>query len=200
MNGKYSSYLDNLIKKLSSLPGIGPKSASRLAFHILKMHPDEVTGLSRAITDLKENIRTCGVCGGISEGEVCGICVDPSRDRSMVCVVEDARDILIIESTGGFKGLYHSLNGLLSPLDGIGPEDLSITGLVERCRSGGVSEIILALNPTMEGDATSLYLARVIAGTGVRVTRIAHGLPVGADLEFADGATIAKSIEGRVSM
>jgi len=197
---KSSAYLDALIKKISKLPGIGPKSASRIAFHILGMHRDDVEGLARAMIELKRNTYTCSVCGGISDGGTCSICQDASRDRGLICVVEDAKDVLTIEGTGEFRGLFHVINGLISPLDGIGPDELNIGTLVAKCGQGSVREVILALNPSVEGDATSLYIARLIGSSGVTVTRIAHGLPVGADIEFADTATIIKSLEGRVKI
>ena len=197
---KSSSYLEGMIKKFSKLPGIGPKSASRLAFHILGMTRQDVEGLARSMMELKDHIVTCRLCGGISDGEICSICGDPSRDGSLLCVVEDAKDVLTIEGTGEFGGLYHVINGLISPLDGIGPEELNLGPLVEKCGNGSVREVILALNPSVEGDATSLHVARILNPLGVRVTRIAHGLPVGADIEFADNATIAKSLAGRVKI
>ncbi|MBP7737866.1 MAG: recombination protein RecR [Spirochaetes bacterium] len=197
---KSSAYLEALIKKLSKLPGIGPKSASRIAFHMLGMHRDDVEGLARAMVELKRNTFTCSLCGGISDGEICAICLDPGRDTGLLCVVEDAKDVLTIDGTGEYRGLFHVLHGLISPLDGIGPDELNIRALVEKCRGGTLREVILALNPSVEGDATSLYIARLINPLGVSVTRIAHGLPVGADLEFADTATIIKSLEGRVKM
>ena len=193
-------HLEALIRELSRLPGIGPKSASRIAFHILKIPLESVQNLTRAILELRRNVRTCGVCGGIAEADVCSICGDPARDRGLLCVVEEGRDVLTIEKTGAFKGIYHVLGGVISPLDGVGPEDLRVKDLVDRCAGGGVRELILATNPTVEGDATSLYIARLVKPLGVRVMRIAHGLPVGADLEFADSITIAKSIAGRVEM
>jgi recombination protein RecR len=196
---KLSSYLEVLIRKFSKLPGIGPKSASRLAFHILSMETVEVESLAAAMIDLKRNTHTCSVCGGIADGDECAICRDDARDRGLICVVEDAKDVLTIEGTGGYRGLYHVLAGLISPLDGIGPENLNIRTLVGRC-GGGVREVILALNPSVEGDATALYLAQIVNPLGVTVSRIAHGLPVGADIEFADNATILKSLEGRVKM
>jgi recombination protein RecR len=197
---KSSAYLEALIKKFSKLPGIGPKSASRIAFHILGMHRDDVDALARAMIDLKQNTFTCSYCGGISDGEVCSICRDPERDRGLICVVEDAKDVLTIDGTGEFQGLYHVLHGLISPLDGVGPDELNVRTLLEKCRGGAVREVILALNPSVEGDATSLYIARLINPFSATVTRIAHGLPVGADLEFADTATIIKSLEGRVKI
>jgi recombination protein RecR len=197
---KSSAYLETLIKKFSKLPGIGPKSASRIAFHILGMQREDVEGLAGAIVELKRNTFTCTVCGGISDGEVCSICQDAARDRGLLCVVEDAKDVLTIEGTGEYRGVYHVINGLISPLDGVGPDDLKIGTLVEKCQGGSVREVLLALNPSVEGDATSLFIARLINPFNVTVTRIAHGLPVGADLEFADTATIIKSIEGRVKI
>ncbi len=195
-----SAYLDALIKEFSRLPGIGPKSAGRLAFHILKQPMPEVERLSRAIIALKENITFCKVCGGISDGNVCSICSDENRDKSTVCVVEEARDVLTIEKSGGYHGVYHVLKGVISPLDGIGPEELNISSFIIRCREGVIKEAIIALNPTMEGDATALYLAKELRPVGVRIMRIAHGLPVGSNIEFADAATIIKSLEGRVEI
>ena len=195
-----SQYLDILIRELAKLPGIGTKSASRLAFHILKEPSSEVERLIGAMVSLKENIQTCTVCGGIADNEVCSICADTERDEYSLCVVENAKDMLTIEATGEFQGRYHVLMGILSPLDGVGPEDLNIAPLIERCGRESVSEIILALNPTVEGDATCLYLAKILKPSGITVTRIAHGLPVGSDLEFVDTATIVKSFEGRSRM
>lgn len=197
---KSSTYLEILIKKFSKLPGIGPKSASRIAFHILGMHHEDVESLARAMVELKRNTFTCSLCGGISDGEICTICQDPARDRGLLCVVEDAKDVLTIDGTGEYRGLFHVIHGLISPLDGMGPDELNIRPLVEKCRNGAVREVILALNPSVEGDATSLYIARLINPFNVMVTRIAHGLPVGADIEFADTATIIKSLEGRVKI
>ncbi len=195
-----SKYLEALIKEFSRLPGIGPKSASRLAFHVLKMQAGDVEKLAGAIIELKKNIRSCAVCGGISDGETCGICADSSRDRSVICVVEEQKDALTIEHTGGYHGLYHVLGGVISPLDGIGPDDLNIGKLVSRCGEGSVREVIIATNPTIEGDATALYLARALGGLPVSVMRIAHGLPVGANLDFADTATLIRSLEARTKM
>lgn len=195
-----SVYLEALIKEFSRLPGIGPKSASRLAFHILSMTDADVERLTDSVVSLKKNITTCRVCGGISDSEICSICKDTTRDRSIICVVEHPRDILTIEGTGEYNGIYHVLGGLISPLDGVGPEDLFIKSLIERCKQNDAGELVLALNPSLEGDATTLYLARLFNGAGIKVSRIARGLPVGADLEFADSATIIKSIEGRVEI
>ncbi len=198
--GDSLNYLEALIQELSRLPGIGSKSASRLAFHILNQPHDQVDRLARALVELKENIKTCSVCGGISDYDVCSICSDKGRDENILCIVKDAKDILTIEGTGEFKGKYHVLMGLISPLDGMGPEDLNISSLLKKCSEGDVKELILALNPTIEGDATALYLSKIITPIDVKVTRIAHGLPVGSDLEFADSATIIKSFKGRVEL
>jgi len=195
-----SQYLDALIRELSRLPGIGHKSASRLAFHVLKMSNDEVARLLSSVAELKKNITTCRVCGGISDGDTCSICTNPARDRAVICAVEEQKDVLTIEKTGGFRGLYHVLGGVLSPLDGIGPDELAIGRLMERCRQGGVREVIIATNPTIEGDATALYLSRLLGEAGVTAMRIAHGIPVGADLDFADSATLIKSIQARVKI
>ncbi len=195
---KPSVYIEKATRELSRLPGIGGKSASRIAFYMLGMDRPSVERLVSAIIELKDNITTCSRCGGISDSEVCSICSDQGRDRSLLCVVEGARDVFTIEASGEFRGFYHVLGGLIAPLDGIGPDDLNISSLVKRCGSTHPDEVILALNPTIEGDATTLYLAGLLAPLGIKVTRIAHGLPVGSDLEYADSATVAKSIEGRV--
>lgn len=195
-----SVYLEKLTRELSRLPGIGHKSASRIAFHLLKIERSDVESLASSMLDMKKYIKTCSVCGGISDTDTCSLCIDPSRDAFTLCVVESARDILNIESSGEYKGKYHVLSGLISPLDGIGPDDLNIGPLVRRCGTGNISEVILALSPTIEGDATTLYLAGLISPFNVNVTRIALGLPVGSDLEYVDSATIAKSIEGRVKI
>ncbi len=195
-----SKYLDALIGELARLPGIGHKSASRIAFHVLKMGDDETARLLSAIRDLKKNIATCTECGGISDGDICAICASPSRDRSVICAVEEQKDVLTIEKTGGYRGLYHVLGGVLSPLDGIGPDELSIDRLMERCRNENVREVIIATNPTIEGDATALYLSRLLKDIGVDAMRIAHGVPVGSDLDFTDSATLIRSIQSRTKM
>ena len=192
--------LEALIRELSRLPGIGPKSASRLAFYLVKASPEDAAALARAIVECKSAITACTSCGAIAEGGLCPVCADATRDRSVMCVVENPRDVLTIERTGEFRGLYHVLGGVISPLDGIGPEELSISALVERCTREEVRELIIATNPTVEGDATGLYLARLLKPLGIRVMRIAHGLPVGADLEYADSMTVARSIAGRVEL
>lgn len=195
-----SVYLDALTKEFAKLPGIGPKSALRLAYHALSMSPEDVTRLTGALVDVKNHIVTCSVCGGIADHNLCPMCADDTRKTGMLCIVKDAKDVITIESTGEFRGRYHVLHGLLSPLDGIGPAELNIAGLVSRCKEDAIKEVIIALNPTVEGDATALYLARLLDPLGIVVTRIAHGLPVGADLEFTDRATIARSLEYRVKL
>lgn len=193
-----SVYLSRVIRELSRLPGVGKKSASRIAFHMLRQPDARIKELVQSIIDLKENIHTCSICSGISDREICSICSDPSRDRSLLCLVEGARDLLTIEATGEFKGLYHVISGLISPLDGIGPADLNLKSLLDRLGREKYGEIIIALYPTIEGEATTLYLAGLMEPFNITVTRIAHGLPVGSDLEYVDSVTIARSIEGRV--
>lgn len=195
---KPSSYLDALISELSALPGIGNKSAGRIAFHILKISDADAERLAKTIVEIKKNIRTCNVCGGLSDGNTCLICSDIKRDNKTICVVAEARELLAIEATGEYNGGYHVLGGLISPLDGIGPDELNIGKLVTRISESEINEIILALNPTVEGDATSLYIGRLLGGSSVKITRIARGLPVGSDIEYADSATLIKSIENRV--
>ncbi len=195
---KPSVYLERATRELVKLPGLGSRSASRIAFHLLNLPSSEVEELIRTISDLKNNIVRCSVCGGISDSDVCPLCTDSSRNSDMICVVEDARDIFAIEGASVFNGVYHVLGGLISPLDGIGPDEINVKGLIERCRNSKPQEIIFALNSTIEGEATTLYVSDILETLGVRVTRIAQGLPVGSDLEFVDGATIARSIEGRV--
>jgi recombination protein RecR len=194
-----SKYLENCIHELSKLPGIGSKSASRIAFFLLKTPKTNVDALIGAINQLKDNIRYCEECGGISDEALCSVCSDDKRDKATLCVVEEPEDMLSIEKSGAFNGLYHVLGGVISPLDGIGPEELSINKLVERCKSG-IKEVIIATNPTIEGDATALYIASLLKPLNIKVMRIAHGLPVGSDLEFVDAPTLAKSITGRREM
>ncbi|MFQ5893923.1 MAG: recombination mediator RecR [Nitrospinota bacterium] len=189
--------LSTLITYLKKLPGIGERTAERLAFWLLKAPADDVAGLAEAIAQIKEAIRFCSVCGGLTEEESCALCSDPKRDPTVVCVVEDPDDLYAIERTGVFTGHYHVLQGVISPLEGIGPDDLHIGPLEQRCRSGGVREVILATSPTTEGEATALYLARRLAPLGVAVTRIARGVPMGGDLQYADKMTLGKAIEGR---
>jgi recombination protein RecR len=191
------SAIDELVGELARLPGIGRKTALRLAFHILKSPEDDARRLSRAVLAVRERVRACAECGNLTEASPCEICSSPRRDATLVCVVEEASDILAIERTGEYRGLYHVLGGRLSPLDGIGPAELSLEPLLRRLGQGGVAEVVLATNPSVEGEATALYLGRLLAPLGVRVTRLARGLPVGGDLEYADGVTIAEALAGR---
>ena len=194
---RYAPTLARLIGELVRLPGIGPKSAQRLTFHLLKASKEEALALARAVIDLKDRTRACSICYNISEDERCNICADPSRDGSMLCVVEEANDLWAIEKTGGFKGVYHVLGGSLSPLDGRGPDQLTAKALLRRMETEGVKEVILATNPNVEGEATAMYLSRLLKPLAVRVTRLARGLPIGGDLEYADEVTLSKAIEGR---
>ena len=189
--------LARLVEQLQKLPGIGAKGAQRLAFHILKNPRDDAERLCEAIRDVKERVTYCSTCNNITEQDPCGFCTSPSRDQRVICVVEEPQNVSVVEKTREFKGLYHVLMGALSPLQGVGPDDLKITGLLSRVGNGGVEEIILATNPTVEGEATALYLARLLKPLGVRVTRIAMGIPVGSDLEYADEVTMTRAMEGR---
>ena len=191
------SAIDELTAELARLPGIGRKTALRLAFHLLKAPPEDAARLSRAITAVREKVRPCTECGNLTEASPCAICSSARRDATTVCVVEEASDIMAIERTGEYRGLYHVLGGRLSPLDGIGPSELSVAPLLRRVGAGTVVEVVLATNPSVEGEATALYLNRLISPLGVRVTRLARGLPVGGDLEYADGVTIAEALNGR---
>jgi recombination protein RecR len=192
--------LGRMVEAFMTLPGIGKKSAERLAFAVLGMPREEAAGIAQAILDLKNNSRYCSTCNNITEEEVCGICRDVTRDASRICVVEEPSNILILEKTGIFRGRYHALLGAISPLDGIGPEDLKIDGLMERIRGGGIKEVIIATNPTVKGETTALYLSRLIKPLGIGVTRIAYGLPVGGDIEYADENTVQRALEGRREM
>jgi len=191
------SVIDELTGELARLPGIGRKTALRLTFHLLKAPAEEAQRLSRAILAVRERVRACERCGNLTEESPCAICASPRRDGALVCVVEEASDIMAIERTGEYRGLYHVLGGRLSPLDGIGPAELNVKPLLERLAGSPVREVVLATNPSVEGEATALYLHRLIAPFGTRVTRIARGLPVGGDLEYADGVTIAEALNGR---
>lgn len=196
----YAKPLAKLVGELEKLPGIGPKSAQRLAFHILRTPEDDVRRLAEAITDVKTHIKLCCVCFNFTDKEVCDICSDPKRDRALLCVVAEPRDLVAMEKTNEFRGLYHVLGGVISPMDGIGPEELKIRELTARLGEDGVKEIILATNPTIEGDTTAMYLAKLIKPLGVKVTRIAHGMPVGGDLDYADQATLIQALEWRREM
>jgi recombination protein RecR len=189
--------LQNLIDQFKRLPGVGAKSAQRLAFHVLKTPREEAERLCDAIREVKDRVTYCTTCNNITDTDPCAYCADPARDHRLICVVEEPQNVQVVERTGGFRGTYHVLLGALSPLQGVGPDDLKIKGLLARIGIDGVDEIILATNPTVEGEATAIYLARLLKPLGVRVTRIATGIPVGSDLEYADELTMGKSLEGR---
>jgi recombination protein RecR len=189
--------LQNLVDQFKRLPGVGAKSAQRLAFHVLKTPREEAERLCDAIREVKDRVTYCSICNNITDTDPCVYCADPRRDARLICVVEEPQNVQVVEKTGGYRGAYHVLLGALSPLQGIGPDDLKIRGLLTRIGAGAVDEIILATNPTVEGEATAIYLARLLKPLGVRVTRIATGIPVGSDLEYADELTMGKSLEGR---
>ncbi len=189
--------ITRLVEALTKLPGIGEKSASRLAFHILGSPEEYARELAQAILDVKEKIRLCSVCMNITEQDPCRLCQDPSRNEEIVCVVEEPNDLYAIEKTGSFNGKYHVLHGVISPLDGIGPDEIYVKELLERLKDGTIKEVLLATNPVVEGDATALYVKEQIKPFGVKVTRIARGIPVGGDLEYTDGATLTDAIRGR---
>jgi recombination protein RecR len=196
----FAEPLARLILECKRLPGIGQKSAQRIAFHLLRAPREDAENLARAIVDIKDKLGICAECNNISDGELCLYCRDPHRERAQICVVEEAHNILPIETTRAFRGLYHVLHGAISPLRGIGPEQLKIKGLVDRLRDHEVQEVIVATNPTIEGEATAVYLSRLLKPLGPRVTRIAMGIPVGSDLEFADEVTMSRSLENRREM
>ena len=196
----YAEPLARLIEELSKMPTVGPKTAQRLAFYILRMAPEDAERLSQAILDAKARIRYCSICFHITDVDPCAICASPTRSGATICVVEDPRDVLAMERTREYRGRYHVLHGAISPLDGVGPDDLKIAELLARVRHGGVEEVIIATNPRVEGEATAIYLAKLLKPLGIKVTRIAHGLPGGGDLEYADEVTLAKALEGRREM
>jgi recombination protein RecR len=193
----YEGPVQRLIDELGRLPGIGPKSAQRIAYYLLKVAPEDARRLAAAIVEVKEKISWCRRCFNIAEGEECGICRDPRRDSSVLCVVEEPRDIVAVERTQEFRGRYHVLQGTISPIEGIGPDQLRIKDLLQRIPAEGVQEVILATNPNTDGEVTAMYLAKVLTPLGLRVTRIASGLPVGGDLEYADEVTLGRALEGR---
>ena len=193
----YAAPVQTLIDELGRLPGVGPKSAQRIAFHLLKVSPEDADRLAKAITEAKLRVSFCRRCFNVAEGDECGICLDDRRDPKIVCVVEEPRDVVAVEKTQEFRGRYHVLLGAISPIEGVGPEQLRIKELLERIPEEGVSEVILATNPNIEGEATAMYLARLLKPLGLRVTRIASGLPVGGDLEYADEVTLGRALEGR---
>jgi recombination protein RecR len=203
----FASPIARLVQQLAKLPGIGEKTAARLAFHILRASAEDAAALASAIAEVRQKIRFCSVCCDLTEADPCGVCRDARREGGLVCVVAQPQDVLAIERTGGYRGRYHVLHGVLSPLDGIGPDDLRIAELVRRCGSGGsgdgrqaVQEVILATSPSVEGEATAVYLAKLLRPLGVRTTRIATGVPMGGELEYADGVTLARAIDGRREM
>lgn len=193
----YDGIVQDLIDEFGRLPGIGPKSAQRIAFHILQTQNFDVTRLAELLTGVRERVRFCEVCGNITESERCSICSDPRRDQTLICVVEESKDVVAIERTRQFRGLYHVLGGAISPIDGIGPDDLSIPALMRRIGDADIKEVIIATDPNLEGEATAAYLSRLLAAIEVPVSRLASGLPVGGDLEFADEVTLGRAFEGR---
>lgn len=193
----YAAPIAKLIEELSKLPGVGNKTAQRLAFHILDMPASEVEQMAKAIVYAKRSIRYCTNCCNITENELCNICANEKRDPATICVVEDARDVVAMERTREFKGLYHVLHGAISPMEGVGPEEIKIKELLKRLADVDIKEIILATNPNIEGEATAMYISRLVKPLGIKVTRIAHGIPVGGDLEYADEVTLMKALEGR---
>lgn len=193
----YPEPISKLIDSFMKLPGIGPKTAGRLAFFVLSMKEDSVLDFAKALVDAKRNLMYCSVCGHITDVDPCQICQDTSRDSSMICVVQDPKDVIAMEKMRDYNGLYHVLHGAISPMDGIGPEDINVPSLLTRLQNEEVEELILATNPTIEGEATAMYISRLVKPSGITTTRIAHGLPVGGDLEYADEVTLSKALEGR---
>jgi recombination protein RecR len=193
----YEGAVQDLIDELGRLPGVGPKSAQRIAFHLLAAEPADIERLASTLTRVKDEVRFCIVCGNVSEAETCRICSDPRRDLTVICVVEEPKDVVAIERTREFRGRYHILGGAISPIDGVGPDDLRIRELLTRLRDGTVTELILATDPNLEGEATATYLARLVKDMGLTVSRLASGLPVGGDLEYADEVTLGRAFSGR---
>jgi len=193
----YPEPISKLIDSFTKLPGIGPKTAVRLAFFVLNMKEDDVLDFAQALISAKRELTHCDVCGNITDQERCSICQDQSRDQSVICVVQDPKDVIAMEKMREFNGQYHILNGAISPIDGIGPEDINVPSLLDRLKDEQVKELILATNPNVEGEATAMYISRLIKPSGIKITRIAHGLPMGGDLEYADEVTLSKALEGR---
>lgn len=193
----YPEPISKLMDSFMKLPGIGPKTAGRLAFFVLNMKEDTVLDFAKALVDAKRNLQFCSVCGHITDIDPCYICQDQSRDRSTICVVQDPKDVIAMEKMRDYRGLYHVLHGAISPMDGIGPEDINVPTLLTRLQDDEVQELILATNPTIEGEATAMYISRLVKPSGITTTRIAHGLPVGGDLEYADEVTLSRALEGR---
>ncbi|BBK29169.1 recombination protein RecR [Staphylococcus arlettae] len=196
----YPEPISKLIDSFMKLPGIGPKTAQRLAFHVLDMKEDDVVQFAKALVDVKRELTYCSECGHITEQDPCYICQDKQRDRTIICVVEDDKDVIAMEKMREYKGLYHVLHGSISPMDGIGPEDINIPTLINRLKDEGVTELILAMNPNLEGESTAMYISRLVKPIGIKVTRLAQGLSVGGDLEYADEVTLSKAIMGRTEM
>ncbi|MBX8947133.1 MULTISPECIES: recombination mediator RecR [Lysinibacillus] len=193
----YPEPISKLIDSFMKLPGIGPKTAARLAFFVLTMKEDDVLSFSKALIDAKRNLSYCSICGNITDVDPCHICTDKQRDHSIICVVQDTKDVIAMEKMRDYNGMYHVLQGAISPMDGIGPEDINVASLLVRLQDESVQELILATNSTIEGEATAMYISRLVKPSGIRTTRIAHGLPVGGDLEYADEVTLSKAMEGR---
>ncbi len=193
----YEGVVQDLIDEFGRLPGVGPKSAQRIAFHLLAAEPADVRRLAQLLLEVKEKVRFCSICGNVAEEEQCRICRDPRRDLSVICVVEESKDVVAVEKTREFRGRYHVLGGAISPIEGVGPDDLRVRELMTRLADGVVTELILATDPNLEGEATATYLARLVKPMGLRVTRLASGLPVGGDLEYADEVTLGRAFEGR---
>jgi len=193
----YPESMENLIQQLTKLPGIGPKTAQRLAFHLLSTNEVDAFGLAQAIATVRKKVKRCAVCANLTDEEICPVCRDNNRDRQLLCVVEQPKDVLMMEKTREYRGLYHVLHGALSPMEGVGPNQLTVGLLLERLKQGEITEVVMVTNPNVEGEATALYLASQIKPMGIKVTRIAHGVPVGGDLEYADEATLAKAYAGR---
>lgn len=196
----YEGIVQELIDELGRLPGIGPKSAQRIAFHILQTQSFDVSRLAQILVEVRERVKFCDVCGNVSEETTCAICRDPRRDPTLICVVEEVKDVVAIERTREFRGFYHVLGGAISPIDGIGPEDLRIRQLMERLADGTVTEVIIATDPNLEGEATATYLSRLLSSMDIKVSRLASGLPVGGDLEYADEVTLGRAFEGRKTL
>lgn len=193
----YPEPISKLIDSFTKLPGIGPKTAVRLAFYVIDMNEDDVVDFSKALVNAKRELSYCTICGHITDQEICSVCSDQSRDESVVCVVEDSKDVIAMEKMKEFNGTYHVLHGSISPMDGIGPEDINVPDLISRLKDEKIKEVILATNPNIEGEATAMYISRLVKPSGINTTRMAHGLPMGGDLEYADEVTLAKSLEGR---
>lgn len=193
----YPEPISKLIDSFTKLPGIGPKTAVRLAFFVLNMKEDDVLDFAKALVSAKRELTHCNICGNITDQDPCSICQDQSRDHSIICVVQDPKDVIAMEKMREYNGQYHILNGAISPIDGIGPEDINVPSLLDRLKDEKVTELILATNPNVEGEATAMYISRLVKPSGIRITRIAHGLPMGGDLEYADEVTLSKALEGR---